>query len=79
MHMLLLVQRKTPSEVPFFNGKSYEFIPRLLLPRFVDDQKGGPHAANIMLTVNYGLQTMEQTQTTSIGWGLVPEAYANFG
>jgi hypothetical protein len=79
IHMLLLVQKKTPSEVPFFNGLSYEFIPRLLVPRFIDDLKGGPHAANIMLTVNYGLQTLEQTQTTSIGWGLVPEAYANFG
>jgi len=77
--MLLIVQRKTPNEVPFFYGLTYEFIPRLLIPRFLDDQKGGPHAANIMLTVNYGLQTLEQTQTTSIGWGLVPEAYANFG
>jgi hypothetical protein len=32
-----------------------------------------------MLTVNYGLQTIEQTASTSIGWGLLPEAYANFG
>jgi hypothetical protein len=29
--------------------------------------------------VNYGAQTVEQTSTTSIYWGLVPEAYANFG
>ncbi len=32
-----------------------------------------------MLSVHYGLQTEEATQTTSISWGLVPEAYANFG
>jgi hypothetical protein len=77
--MLLLVQKKTPDEVPYFNGATYAPIPRLLIPRFLDDAKGISHAGNIMLTVNYGLQTIEQTQSTSIGWGLLPEAYANFG
>ena len=65
--------------MPFLNGATYEPIPRLLLPRFLDDQKGISHAGNVMLTVNYGLQTLEQTASTSIHWGLVPEAYANFG
>ena len=79
LHMLLLVLKKTPSEVPFFDGATYAPIPRLLIPRFIDDEKGLSHMGNIILTVNYGLQTLEQTQTTSIGWGLIPEAYANFG
>lgn len=79
LHMLLLVQKKTPKEVPYFNGATYAPIPRLLIPRFLDDAKGISHAGNIMLTVNYGLQTLEQTASTSIGWGLLPEAYANFG
>lgn len=79
LHMLLLVQQKSPNVVPFMNGATYEPIPRLLLPRFIDDQKGISHAGNVMLTVNYGLQTLEQTASTSIHWGLVPEAYANFG
>ena len=79
LHMLLLVQKKSPDEVPFLNGLTYEPIPRLLIPRFLDDQKGFSHAGNVLLTVNYGLQTLEQTRSTSIGWGLVPEAYANFG
>jgi hypothetical protein len=79
LHMLLLVQQKSPQEVPFFMGATYAPIPRLLIPRFLDDEKGISHAGNIMLTVNYGLQTLEQTQSTSIGWGLLPEAYANFG
>jgi hypothetical protein len=79
LHMLLLVQKKTPNEVPYFNGATYAPIPRLLIPRFIDDQKGISHAGNVMLTVNYGLQTIEQTASTSIGWGLLPEAYANFG
>jgi hypothetical protein len=79
LHMLLLVQKKSPDEVPFLNGLTYEPIPRLLIPRFLDDEKGISHAGNILLTVNYGVQTIEQTAGTSIGWGLVPEAYANFG
>jgi hypothetical protein len=79
IQMLLIVQQKSPGEVPFLNGMTYEPIPRLLIPRFIDDQKGISHAANVMLTVNYGLQTFEQTRSTSIYWGLVPEAYANFG
>ena len=79
LHMLLLVQKKTPAEVPYFDGATYAPIPRLLIPRFIDDMKGMSHVGNVMLTVNYGLQTLEQTQTTSIGWGLLPEAYANFG
>ncbi len=79
LHMLLLVQKKTPDEVPYFNGATYAPIPRLLIPRFLDDAKGISHAGNVMLTVNYGLQTIEQTASTSIGWGLLPEAYANFG
>ena len=79
LHMLLLVQQKSPNEVPFLNGITYEPIPRLLLPRFLDNNKGISHAGNVLLTVNYGVQTIEQTRGTSIGWGLVPEAYANFG
>jgi hypothetical protein len=79
LHMLLLVQQKSPDQVPFLNGLTYEPIPRLLIPRFLDRDKGISHAGNVLLTVNYGVQTLEQTATTSIAWGLVSEAYANFG
>lgn len=79
LHMLLLVQKKSPQEVPFFQGLTYMPIPRLLIPRFLDSHKGISHTGNILLSVNYGLQTLEQTESTSIAWGLVPEAYANFG
>ena len=79
VHMFLLVQRKSPNEVPFLSGITYEPIPRMLIPRMIDDEKGISHAGNVLLTVNYGVQTIEQTAGTSIDWGLVPEAYANFG
>jgi len=79
LHMLLLVQDKSPNQVPFLDGLTYAPIPYLLVPRFFAPDKGISHAGNILLTVNYGLQDIEATQTTSIGWNLVAEAYANFG
>jgi len=79
LHMLLLVQKLSPQQVPYMSGATYEHIPRMLVPRFIDDQKGISHAGNIILSVNYGVQTIEGTRSTSVGWGLIPEAYANFG
>ncbi len=79
LHMLLLVQKKSPEEVPFFFGRTYEVIPRLLIPRILNQSKGYSHEGNVMLSVGYGLQSLEQVQHTSIGWGLLAEAYANFG
>ena len=32
-----------------------------------------------MLNVRFGFQTEEATQSTAIGWGLIAEAFANFG
>jgi hypothetical protein len=77
--MLLMVQKKSPDEVPFFNGATYEPIPRLLIPRFLDSNKGISHAGNQMLSVNYGLIELEYVGSVSIGWGLITEAYANYG
>lgn len=79
IHMLLMVQKKSPDEVPFFNGATYEPIPRLLIPRFLDSNKGISHAGNQMLSVNYGLIELEYVESVSIGWGLITEAYANYG
>jgi hypothetical protein len=77
--MLLLVQKKAGMEVPFLGGITYEHIPRLLIPRFIDGGKGISHAGNNLLNVNFGLMSIEHTANVSIYWGLVPEAYANFG
>jgi|GEM_PF-2577353 len=79
LHMLLLVQKLSPTVVPFFYGDTYAPIPRLLIPRFLDEAKGISHAGSVMLTVAYGVVSREQISSVSIAWGLVPEAYANFG
>ena len=79
LHMLLLVQKSSPQSVPFLAGATYAHIPRLLVPRMLDENKGVSHEGNMILSVTYNLQTADSLGSTSIGWGLIPEAYANFG
>lgn len=79
LHMLLRVQKMSPTEVPFLNGLTYAHVPRMLIPRIIDDEKGTSHVGNQILSVNYGLVQLERVNTVSIQWGLIPEAYANFG
>lgn len=79
MHMLLLAQSMTPDQVDYLGGETYALIPRLLIPRFIDPDKPMAHAGLITLNLRYGLQVSEDVDFTSIGWGMLPEAYANFG
>jgi hypothetical protein len=77
--MLLLAQSKSPDPLPFLYGKTYETIPQVIIPRIFNLNRVRSQQGTHTLSVYYGLQTEEATQTTSISWGLVPEAYANFG
>lgn len=79
LHNLLLVQDKSPSQVPFLNGITYEPIPMMLIPRFLAPDKAISHTGNILLSVNYGVVDTESARGVSIGWSLIAEAYANFG
>ncbi|MBD2017973.1 hypothetical protein H6F96_28930 [Microcoleus sp. FACHB-53] len=79
IHMLLIAQGKTPSDLPYLYGKTYSILPQLILPRFLNSNKIRSHEGTHILSIYYGLQTEEGTLTTTIGWGLIAEAYANFG
>jgi hypothetical protein len=79
MHLLLLVQSSAPDTVPFVSGETYAIIPRLLVPRIFDPEKPDSHQGTAILNMQFGLQSIENTQTTTIGWGLLNEGYANFG
>lgn len=79
MHLLLLAQDKTPRDVSYLAGDTYSFIPQLLVPRFLNSNKIRSHEGTYRLNIHYGLQTRKATDTTTIGWGLLNEAYANFG
>ena len=79
MQLLLHVQRLSPDNIPYLNGESYSQLLNMLVPRFINQEKQVSQYAMSMLNVRYGLQTQEGTQTTSIGWGLLAESFANFG
>lgn len=78
IHMLLLVQTKSPDPVPYMAGESYTMIPSLLVPRLINSDKPWAHEGTYRLNIHYGLQTRAQTRRTTIGFGPLAEAYANF-
>ena len=77
--LLLKVQAETPDMYPFMNGATYEVIPELLIPRIFNPGKLSAHEGSHRLSIYYGLQTREGTETSTIAWGPLNEAYANFG
>jgi hypothetical protein len=79
LHILLRAQRATPDFIPYLDGETYALLPSMLLPRFLDPDKPQSQAGLNLLSVRYGLQSLESTANTTIGWGLIAEAYANFG
>lgn len=79
IHILLLAQDKSPQHLPFMNGETYSILPQVIIPRVFNPNKIRSHEGTYLLNIHYGLQTREATFTTTIGWGLLAEAYANFG
>lgn len=74
-----MTQEKTAQDLPYLNGSTYATIPNLLVPRFLNAKKIASQEGSYILSIHYGLQTRADTLTTTIGWGLLNEAYANFG
>jgi hypothetical protein len=79
LQLFLRIQKMSPAEVPYLHGATYSIIPRLLIPRAFNEQKERAHLGTYILSVHYELQTTEDTYTTTIGFGLLNEAMANFG
>lgn len=78
-HMLCLVVEYSPSRQDFLYGKTYADLPAQLVPRFFWPDKPKVHVSTSMLGIYYGLQDENATQTTTIGFGFLAEAWANFG
>ncbi len=76
---LLLTQSLTEKGYPLLDGHTYGLIPQLLLPRIFNANKIASHEGTYILNIYYGRQRREDTLTTTIGWGLLAEAYANYG
>ncbi len=61
------------------NGATYTLIPPLLIPRFLWADKPRTHEGQVKLNVHFGRQQLESTLKTYVAWGLLAEAYGNFG
>lgn len=79
MQLLLYEQAMSPGDLPYLYGETYALIPGLLIPRVLDPEKVASHEGTYLLNIYYGFQTREATETTTIGFGLLNEAFANFG
>jgi len=79
LYMLLRVQQATPEYIPYLGGETYALLPTYLVPRFIDPDKRFSQAGLALLNTRYGVQTQEGVRTTTIGWGIIAEAFANFG
>ena len=78
-HIMCLVVSSTPANQPYLQGETYLDIPAQFVPRILWPNKPLGHVSTSKLAVYYGLQTEEETQVTTIGFGMLAEAYANFG
>jgi hypothetical protein len=79
IHMLCLVMTYTPERQDYLYGRSYSHVLPQLIPRFFWNAKPRSHIATYELAIYYGLQREEDTASTTIAFGLLTEAYANFG
>jgi hypothetical protein len=79
LHLFLLIQAMSPAEAPYLRGETYAIIPRLLVPRLFNEEKARTHLGTYLLAIHYDLQRPEDTSVTTIGFGLINEAMANFG
>ncbi|MBE0612765.1 MAG: hypothetical protein IH604_03765 [Burkholderiales bacterium] len=79
LQMILRAQRETPARIDYLHGETYALLPAILVPRFIDSDKPASQIGMDLLNRRYGLLGFNEESVTAIGWGLVAEAYANFG
>jgi hypothetical protein len=79
MHILCLITTYTPDRQDYLYGSTYRHVIPQLIPRFFWPEKPRSHVATYELGIYYGLQREEDNATTTIAFGLLAEAYANFG
>jgi hypothetical protein len=78
-NLLFAINAVDGQKIATLNGETYSLIPPLLIPRILWPDKPRAHEGQILLNVHFGRQLLSSTFTTYIAWGLLPEAYGNFG
>ncbi len=79
MHLLCLIIDSTPERQDYLYGSTYGHVLPQLIPRLFWPDKPRSHIATYQLGIYYGLQREEDTNNTTIAFGLLTESYANFG
>jgi len=79
IQIFLTVHHLAPDSVDYLSGETYKHIPMMLIPRFLYPDKPVAHEGQRLLNTHFLLQNEEQVIQTYIAWGLMNEAYANFG
>jgi hypothetical protein len=74
-----LVVSQTPALKPYLYGETYLYIPQLLVPRMFWEKKPSTHIATNELGMIYGLTNSVHAKTTTVSFGILAEAWANFG
>jgi hypothetical protein len=78
-NLLYVIDATDSRHIQPLGGATYTLIPPLLVPRVLWPDKPRTHEGQILLNVYYGRQELNATLSTYIAWGLLPEAYGNFG
>lgn len=78
-NLLFAINGIANEKVEPLRGETYAIIPPLLIPRIFWPEKPRTHEGQVMLNVHFGRQSRAESFTTYIAWGLLPEAYGNFG
>ncbi len=79
LQMFIFIHQLSPRTIPFIGGETYSAILPSILPRIFFPNKVSALESTNLISIHYGLQSREATNTTTIGWGLFAEAFANFG
>jgi hypothetical protein len=79
LRLLMQVERLAPDYVRYLDGETYSYLPYMLVPRFIQEDKLFSQASMTLLNIRFGFQTAQSASVTAIGWGLIAEAYANHG
>lgn len=78
-NLLFVIDAMEAGHVEPLHGQTYALIPPLLVPRILWPDKPRSHEGQVLLNVHFGRQDLNSTFATYIAWGLLPEAYGNFG
>ncbi|MBS0630875.1 MAG: hypothetical protein JSS11_03100 [Verrucomicrobia bacterium] len=78
-NLLFAINAIQISGISPLGGGSYAIIPPLFVPRIMWPDKPRTHEGQVMLNVHFGRQDLDSTFRTYVAWGLLPEAYGNYG